>query len=1265
MSATAAVNTNTANVAATTNTCKDYIVARPYEWVSKDFDNRSQIRIWCLTRSDNDEQGISRQICLRIEDFAPTLRVELPTRIDGQFINWNDDSQLRSLGPILDGIGGKVKPIKRTVATKRRIYHYLPVTIITFHFRSDKEMWQYRKLIETPICIDKARGKYIQFMIWEGNITTVHKLSTQRNTGYTQWLQIDKSKCRQVDAESQITFASEEYVVPYEALTGVSEDKTTAWQVNPMTLTLDIECYSPNFNSIPKGIYADNVVTMNSLVFQLMYPDKADSHRQVKILQTIDECDEIPGAKVHFYNHEIKLILGMQEYIRKYNPFVVYTFNGFKFDFPYLDERRELFSVEKWNNLSCMQDEYSDTKISNMSWRSSAQQEVIIKSLEMEGRLSLDVYRIMRADYPQLPQHSLEALSRHYLKKGKHPVSAQEMFKIHEQSVKAAKSKDPRLIAAARKEVARVGDYCLQDSLLTFELPAKLNLFTALMEMSNIVCVPPSAIYTRGQQIRVRNQIYKEVFDKGFILNDPDVKIGKYAGGYVCPPVKGRHRNVMVFDFASLYPSIIRAYNMCYTTLVTDASVPDTDCHVIEWDEEQEEEETKTKKVRGPASSTGRAVKEPPKIIKIHHRYRFLKQSIRQGILPQICEKLVTKRRIIKKLMEDPNISDFMHSVYDQRQNALKICANSVYGFLGAQVMPLEAAASSVTAKGRILNFICQDYVKKYGGKVVYGDTDSIMVSLPHVSDEQTYYWGKKLAAELTDLFPDPLKLEFEKSYHVVIYFTKKRYAGIETKYYELSSVQQRTVRQTEIGYLHTFTHRDKKTAEVKEFNVISELADFKEVIAGMLVDETNNYELADYDSHTVKEVNNGYLHSLKKPQTEEERKQKKKEEWVHVLSQCQDVQQVDVVDKKKGIEAKRETGAKQETGAMGIEAKQETGAMGIEAISISKVITAVTGFAVTSNGEIDIDLKKVKHKGLPNTRRDRCPWAQEAFATSLRSALLSKGLDIILEQADTNVLRMMYGLVPFKELILTREVNNYKDTSNCPMKTFKAKQEERGHPLELGERAVYVFVDRVLPEDNAKQGYKMCLLADYVKGREQEPIDRIFYVEKQLCTPIQQLLEIVYGQELAAKTAGLGAFGYKPKGFFSTRMGINYITVWVKAIKRKNLYQQELLYDFDNGIIGISSRAVDNDYYWTARQAYLTRLAWLEEQNYETGGYQELLPELSHKRRALIHPASRVDYIKMLNKLDEVRAMTGVIREKKVKKSKPAATAATVAVEV
>ena len=307
-------------------------------------------------------------------------------------------------------------------------------------------------------------------MIWEGNITTVHKLSTQRNTGYTQWLQIDKSKCRQVDAESQITFASEEYVVPYEALTGVSEDKTTAWQVNPMTLTLDIECYSPNFNSIPKGIYADNVVTMNSLVFQLMYPDKAGSHRQVKILQTIDECDEIPGAKVHFYNHEIKLILGMQEYIRKYNPFVVYTFNGFKFDFPYLDERRELFSVEKWNNLSCMQDEYSDTKISNMSWHSSAQQEVIIKSLEMEGRLSLDVYRIMRADYPQLPQHSLEALSRHYLKKGKHPVSAQEMFKIHEQSVKATKSKDPRLIAAARKEVARVGDYCLQDSLLTFEL---------------------------------------------------------------------------------------------------------------------------------------------------------------------------------------------------------------------------------------------------------------------------------------------------------------------------------------------------------------------------------------------------------------------------------------------------------------------------------------------------------------------------------------------------------------------------------------------------------------------------------------------------------------------------------------------------------------------------------------------------------------------------------------------------------------------------
>lgn len=1321
-----------------TDNSQQPLIVRPYEWVSKDFDNRAQVRIWCLTRSDNDEEGVSRQICVRVEDFMPTLRVELPTLVEGAPVDWSDKANLKKLIGLFDSVGGSAKPVSRTIAARHRIYFNLEVMVVTMRFKSERDLLQYRKAIEVPIPIDKARGVFVEFKIWETSITTTQKLTTQRNLGYTQWMSIDVNKCRLVEPDSQISLASAEYVVPYEELQGISEDITASWQVNPMTLTLDIECYSPNHNTVPKGIYADNAVTMNSLIFQLMYPDKAGSRRMVKILQTTDLCDDIPDAAVRFYKHEIQLIMGMQEYIRKYNPFVVYTFNGFKFDFPYLDERREIFSVDKWNNLSCLQDDYSDTKILNMSWHSSAQQSVIIKSLEMEGRLSLDVYRIMRADYPQLPQHSLEALSRQYLKKGKHPVSAQEMFRIHERSVKAsaglAVAKAAVLSAnqalakaqagvevdraklsltkassqlksaeaassASKKEVARVGSYCLQDSLLTFELPDKLNLFSALMEMSNIVCVPPAAIYTRGQQVRVRNQIYKEVFDKGFILNDPGVKVGKYAGGYVCPPVKGRHRNVMVFDFASLYPSIIRAYNMCYTTLVTDETVPDINCNVIEWDEEHEVKETAAaKKARLKAErSEATGSTDPnykPQIIKTHFRYRFLKKEIRAGVLPLICEKLVNKRNYIKGLMKNPELSKFLYSVYDQRQNALKICANSVYGFLGAQTMPLEAAASSVTAKGRILNFICQNYVKKYGGQVVYGDTDSIMVSLPFINIEETYEWGNKLAAELTALFPTPLKLEFEKSYQVVIYFTKKRYAGIETKYYELEQVTDHTVRQTEIGPLHTFKYTDKKTGEVKEYNVISELDKFNKTIAGMLIDETVHYNTSDYKMLTCRSVANGYLHSLHKDHGGKYNADGTfADGWTHVLSQHAEAQQVVIEDKKSN--------RNEATGGVRGDDDRMTAS--------SKTVTAVTGFAVAANGDIDIDLKKVKHRGLANTRRDRCPWAQTAFATCLRSALLGKGLDVVLAHADDNIFDMMHGLVASKELVLTREVNNYKETSNCPMKVFKQKQEERGHPLELGERVAYLFVNRVREEDNTKQGYKMCLLADYVQNKDNEPIDRIFYVEKQLCKPIEQLLQIVYGQELADMTADLKAFGYKPKNFFSTRLGINYITVWVKVIKRKETNHQELLYDFDNGIINMGSGNGNNgaggdggdgssdcqvvqhdkvrsDYYHQLNaDAWLWQQAVAQQEQDELEGVvassvagedtdyisqlaQQPAPEgpvLDFKRRTLIHPVARVDFRKMLGKLDEVKAMTGVVKPKKTSKTSKSKTVVSAAVNV
>jgi len=136
--------------------------------------------------------------------------------------------------------------------------------------------------------------------------------------------------------------------------------------------------------------------------------------------------------------------------------------------------------------------------------------------------------------------------------------------------------------------------------------------------------------------------------------------------------------------------------------------------------------------------------------------------------------------------------------VLDKRQNALKVSANSIFGFFGVQIgglLPLIEGAMSITAKGRELINEVNKYVQnKYNAKIVYNDTDSSMIDLNIKDPKECEYWGNRLVDEISGtkekilpdgtiipakkgLFLDPLKMEFEKAMRLIC-IRKKKYAA-------------------------------------------------------------------------------------------------------------------------------------------------------------------------------------------------------------------------------------------------------------------------------------------------------------------------------------------------------------------------------------------------------------------------------------------------------------------------------------------------------
>ena len=502
-------------------------------------------------------------------------------------------------------------------------------------------------------------------------------------------------------------------------------------------MSFDIECYSRT-GAFPDAKNSDDVVFQIGMTVK-NFGTEAPAIRRCLCLK------ESTGPDVLSFRTERELLEAFGAFLKETDPDIITGWNIFGFDLEYLYTRALRHGVEPlWGRRT---DVVSELVIKHLS--SSALGSNELRMVPMVGRYVFDLFQDVKREH-KLESYSLNNVSKHFLKEQKFDMPVKEIFGRYAEG-------DP-------DRLGEVAAYCLQDTALPLALMDKLCQIQNQIEMAKACWVPLAFLSERGQQIKVFSQMAKKARELGFLIptfraqknQGPDEK---YEGATVLEAQTGAYYTpITALDFASLYPSIMCAENLCYSTLVAPGG---------RWDN------------------------LPGVTYQTFGQFRFALSGADgkpvPSLLPVILTDLKAYRKKAKKDMAAAEGTP-MESVYNGTQLAYKISMNSIYGFTGASkgMLPCVAIASTVTMRGRQMIEETKNYVEAHfpGAKVRYGDTDSVMVEFDvqgrKGQDAIDYSWqlGEQAAEQCTRLFKAPNDLELEKVYSGYFLYSKKRYAG-------------------------------------------------------------------------------------------------------------------------------------------------------------------------------------------------------------------------------------------------------------------------------------------------------------------------------------------------------------------------------------------------------------------------------------------------------------------------------------------------------
>ncbi len=484
------------------------------------------------------------------------------------------------------------------------------------------------------------------------------------------------------------------------------EQKEAALE-SPTVLAFDIETYNPHGRNIEPE---KNPIIMISFYGARYKRVVTWKHFKTKL------------DYIEFVKSEAELIERFKGIINEYKPDILTGYFSDEFDLPYIKTRADKYKIKLDIGL-----DFSELSVKRGRTVTS----------DITGINHLDIFKFIRKIVgPTMDTFALNlnAVAAELLNEKKVEVDLEKLADVWD--------KRPN-------ELEPYCEYNLHDSFLTFKLSEKM--MPNIMEMVKIVGLTVPELARMGFSQLVESYILKQALMFKEIA--PELphheelrkrQLQTYKGGFVYEPKPGLYKDIIVFDYRSLYPTIISSHNIDPGTLNCDCC-----------------EGKKTAPVEG------------------RKKYWFCTK--RKGFLPALIEDLITRRMRVREIMKKKS-----SPLLEARSQSLKLLANSFYGYLGfpmSRWYSLECA-NSTTAYGRFYIHKVIDEAEKDGFRVLYSDTDSVFITLDRKTKKDAFKFQDKVNIEL----PGLMELEYEGFYPTGMFVSAKigRF-GAKKKYALLS----------------------------------------------------------------------------------------------------------------------------------------------------------------------------------------------------------------------------------------------------------------------------------------------------------------------------------------------------------------------------------------------------------------------------------------------------------------------------------------------
>jgi DNA polymerase-2 len=417
---------------------------------------------------------------------------------------------------------------------------------------------------------------------------------------------------------------------------------------------------------------------------------------------------------------EQELLLKFKEIILEYDPDIITGWNFIDFDLVILEKK---FREYKLPFTIGRTDEPCRLRLYSSFFHDS--------KADCTGRMVLDGIQVLKNNFVGLEDYKLNTAAQAFLN-DKKIFEGEDRWELVEEAFR----KNPQLLV----------DYNLKDAELVHRILEKTTAIELSIQRSLLTGMPLDRV--RASIASLDSLYLKELRNKGFVAPGAgfDEREERITGGYVMNPKPGVYDYVIVCDFKSLYPSIIRTFNIDPWSFVPDCK--------------------------------GKS------LVKAPNGACFKNQD---GILPLIIQNLWAQRETARKKKNE------------LARHAIKILMNSFFGVLANPTCRFYSrdVANAITTFGQHLIKLTAQKVEEMGYEVIYSDTDSIFVNLKIDNYKEAEKIGKEISEQINKFFEEYAKKNYERKNYLELEFekvykrflmprvrnleigSKKRYAGL------------------------------------------------------------------------------------------------------------------------------------------------------------------------------------------------------------------------------------------------------------------------------------------------------------------------------------------------------------------------------------------------------------------------------------------------------------------------------------------------------